>query len=631
MRDNIISEIVQKISSSSTTQSLNDIGVFYFKKGITAEQFITIIKSVEKEIKDKDKINQILKGYLFGLIKKHKKLILSVYVEIERIKEDKFLENLKTHLLYLLHFISSVEEGSHEEFRTVDEKNCPLTDWLNSQEAKKIIKEDINQLRETQPNIHRLINQFIRSLSEENYYRSIRLYTDLLNFSLIILLISKKYAENIFIEKKNKLQKLVRKLRALSEQDLITKIHNDLRLVKILKIQMRLKKEFYIAVFDIDDFKFINQVYGFKIGNLLLKEIARVFEVLKKRYKILNFKTGSNSFVSLIFEKDVEEIVKTIKSNVENIELEVKIEDHSINFYPKLTAAYMKVDSSFSSPDEVLEILDIVLHRGKTEKKGGIVKYDKNRDSKIEIAKHLDRQIFLGYAIKENKITPYFQPIFDLKKDEIIGFEALFRIEKNDEIYTAGEFIDIAYKTGLIVEIDRTMIEYMFSSIETLGDYPIFLNISPQTLKESWFLEKVKYLKNCIFEITEQMAFDNIEKLKLLNIETVNKMALDDFGSGYSSIKTVVELSSNNLISFLKIDGSLIKEIDRNRESFFIVESIVKIAKTLGLKTIAEFIENERLLRIIKNLDIDYAQGFYLGKPLPANKIKNQILKTLKE
>jgi len=129
----------------------------------------------------------------------------------------------------------------------------------------------------------------------------------------------------------------------------------------------------------------------------------------------------------------------------------------------------------------------------------------------------------------------------------------------------------------------------------------------------------------------KSQVFDNIEKLKLLTTETMNEMALDDFGSGYSSIKTVVELSSNNIISFLKIDGSLIKDIDKNKESFFIVESIVKIAKTLGLKTIAEFIENERLLKIINNLDIDFAQGFYLGKPSPASEIKKYILKTTKE
>lgn len=622
MEEKVVSEIIEKVSLSNENEFLENIGKDFFENGIPTEQFLTAIKSIEDQI-DNNKINQILKGYLFALLKKHKDLIISVYVELETIKEDRFLESIKTHLLYLLHFISSIEEGSYNTFKTIDEKNCPLIDWLNSQEVERSLNSNIKLLKKVQPNIHRLINQFIKTFSEGNYYKSIRLYSDLFSFSTTILLMSEMYAGKILVEKKNRLQDLVRKLRALSEQDVITKIHNDLRLFKILRIQMRLKREFYISVFDIDDFKFINQVYGFKIGNLLLKEIARVFETFKSKYKILNFKTGSNSFVSLIFDKNAEETIKNIKSKIENIELEVKIEDHSVKFYPKLTVAYMKVNGSFSSPDEVLEILDIVLHRGKTEKKGSIVEYDKNRDSKMEIAKLLDKQIFLGYAIKENKIIPYFQPIFDLKNGEILGFEALFRIEKNKEIYTAGEFIDIAYKTGLIVEIDKSMIEYMLSDAERLGDHYIFLNISPQTIKEAWFLEKVKYLKNCIFEITEQMAFDNIDKLKMLNLETLNKMALDDFGSGYSSIKTVVELSSNNLISFLKIDGSLIKEIDKNKESFFIVESIVKIAKTLGLKTIAEFIENERILKIIKNLDIDYAQGFYLGKPSPIDEIKN--------
>ncbi|SNZ08166.1 diguanylate cyclase (GGDEF) domain-containing protein [Persephonella hydrogeniphila] len=631
---NKLSELLKNLPDFNNyliEKKLTDFGSYIFETGVPVKIFSKITNILENILPFSQNMtkNYMSRGYLIQMIRIHKEAIFPVYLQMENMKEIKMLEHFRRHLLYLLQVITAIEEEMYYQFEPFDEKKCPLHNWLTSDEATKIFDKEIKRIKNIHNSIHRLSTLLLERMKNFQYYSAVKIYDEIFKNSLHLLFYSRSYTENLLTEKKEKLQKIVRKLRSLSEQDTVTRIHNDIRLFKVLKIHMRSKKEFYIAIFDIDDFRYINQVYGFKIGNILLKEVAKTLESFKSKYKILNFKTGSNSFVSIIFEKNVENIIKDIKKSTENIELDVKIDTHSVKFYPKLTAAYLKVDNFFSSPDEVLEILDIVLYRGKRENKGSIVSYDKKKDSKIEVAKCLDKQIFLGYAIKENKIKPFFQPIFNIKTGEILGFEALFRIERDGEIYPAGDFINIAYKTGLIAEVDKLITKYILSNMDILNRYTIFLNISPQTLKEKWFVESARYLDNCVFEITEQMAFENINKLKMLNIETSNSMALDDFGSGYSSIKTVVELASHNVISFLKIDGAIIRDIDKNRESFFIVESIVKIAKTLSLKTVAEFIENKRILEIIRNLQIDYAQGFYLGKPSPITEINNfKILKT---
>ncbi|EDP74164.1 EAL domain-containing protein, partial [Hydrogenivirga sp. 128-5-R1-1] len=293
---------------------------------------------------------------------------------------------------------------------------------------------------------------------------------------------------------------------------------------------------------------------------------------------------------------------------------------------------------NFTSPDEVIETLEIVLHRGKIENRGGIVEYNPEIDSKLEVAKLLDKQIFLGFAIKEEKIVPYFQPIFDLNTGKIFAYEVLFRIEDNGRALPAGDYIDVAYKTGLIVEIDKTVLNYLKGNLDKLEGFNLFINISAPFVKDKDFLELTPDICNCVYEITEQIAVDNIDKLKNLVKNSNVKMALDDFGSGYSSIKTVVELTTGGVINYLKIDGSLIKDLNKSKENFYIVESVVKMAKTLGLKTVAEFIENEEILKTVKQLGIDYAQGFYLGKPKPLSEIimlehfynKEYFLKQLK-
>jgi diguanylate cyclase (GGDEF)-like protein len=548
--------------------------------------------------------------------------LIPFYIDLkkESSKKLEYETPLQLHIFFSLNFAAAIQENNYD-FIVIESQDCPFLSWLESEEGKNLLKEDYNLIKISHEKIHKIPKLILKSLKKNDFITATNLYNEMLETSLTILSYIRAHRESFLIEKKEKLQEVVRKLRKLSEHDLITGLHNEFRLNKIISIQLKAKNKFYIAVFDIDDFRYINQVYGYKIGNLLLEEIAHIIKEEIKNKKIQAFKVGSNTFITIIFEKNPIEFIKNLKQKIENVQIEKKIEGHSVKFFPKITAAYMKVDKNFSSADEIVEMLEIVLHRGKIEKRGGIVEYNSNLDSKLEVAKLLDKQIFLGISVKERKIIPYFQPIFDIKTGKIFAYGVLFRIKKGNEIIPTGQYIDIAYKTGLILEIDKLIFEYLIENKGKLQGINLFVNTSQNFIKDTSFKEKAPKIENAIFEITEQVALENTEIFKEMINNHHIKMALDDFGSGYSSIKTVVELATNNIINYLKIDGSLIKDILKSKENFYIVESVVKMAKTLGLKTVAEFIENEEILKTVKNLGVDYAQGFYLGIPKPIEEI----------
>jgi len=122
-------------------------------------------------------------------------------------------------------------------------------------------------------------------------------------------------------------------------------------------------------------------------------------------------------------------------------------------------------------------------------------------------------------------------------------------------------------------------------------------------------------------EITEQVVFENVDIVKYLNSYYGINFAVDDFGTGYSSLKTLADLAEAEAISHLKIDGSLTKRILESEEIYKIVKSISSMAKSLGLKTVAEFVENEKMVKTLLELEIDYGQGFYYSPALPIDEL----------
>jgi EAL domain-containing protein (putative c-di-GMP-specific phosphodiesterase class I) len=253
-----------------------------------------------------------------------------------------------------------------------------------------------------------------------------------------------------------------------------------------------------------------------------------------------------------------------------------------------------------------------------------IVIYDSGFDTKEQITKNSKILTMLKQAIKKGNVRPFFQPIYNAKTKKIEKYESLVRIVKDDgEVVSPFVFLDVAMKAKLYPEITKTMIEQSF---EMFTDKPVEFSINLSILDiqnpdtTAFIIQKLKEFSEptrVVFEILEGDKIENYEEIKgfIRSIKAFGvKFAIDDFGSGYSNFSHIFELN----IDYLKIDGSLVKFISSDENSRVIVKTIINFATNLGLKTIAEFVEDKDSFDLLQKMGVDFVQGYYVGKPQPS-------------
>ena len=224
-------------------------------------------------------------------------------------------------------------------------------------------------------------------------------------------------------------------------------------------------------------------------------------------------------------------------------------------------------------------------------------------------------------AISSFKIIPYYQAIIDVKTSKICKYECLARlIDSNGKIVSPLIFIPIAKQIKEYGTVTKTIINKAFDHFELI-DYEFTINLSIEDiLNKDMFkfimdkLDDSNISHRVTFEILESDAIDDFVKVERFINEIKRygaKIAIDDFGSGYSNFSYLTKLKSD----YIKIDGSLVKDMDTDHNSFVVVETIVQFAQKLGIKTIAEYVHSSNILEIVKKLNIDYAQGYFIGEP----------------
>jgi EAL domain-containing protein (putative c-di-GMP-specific phosphodiesterase class I) len=228
----------------------------------------------------------------------------------------------------------------------------------------------------------------------------------------------------------------------------------------------------------------------------------------------------------------------------------------------------------------------------------------------------------LKKAIEENRVVPFFQPIINNSNLAFEKYEALVRIVESDgKVISPFFFLDIAKQTKQYLQLTQIMIEKSFEAFKDRdNEFSINLtmeDISSVQMRELLFekLDNHPHIaKRVVLELVESESIkDYNEVIEFINSAKSKgcKIAIDDFGSGYSNFEYLIKLQAD----YIKIDGSLIKNITTQKESFVVVSTIVSFAKQMGIKTIAEFIENEEIFQATKELGIDYSQGYYFSPP----------------
>jgi diguanylate cyclase (GGDEF)-like protein len=426
------------------------------------------------------------------------------------------------------------------------------------------------------------------------------------------------------------------RVKFLSEYDPLTMLYNrrtfERYVRETIERSSRTGSMFSIVLIDIDDFKLINDVYGHHTADMVLKELS---ERLKKSLRRMDIpaRLGGDEFAVLLpdLSRDTARAVaKRLQDELSSTP--VKIEDKEIPI--SISAVVVSYPQDGTSEEELITYAEYLMREAKRKGKG-IVLSSEESPHKFSVVKEVERSIV--ESLEKSSVVPFYQEIIDLKDMSLFSFEVLMRIKFNGRFLSAGEFVDVAERIGAMQKLDLLLIERVFENYKLFENkFPlfIFINLVPENATEE-FAEKLRALAdkysvpttNVIFEITERKAIEDIMQV----VSFVRKLksegfrfAIDDFGSGYSSFYYLKYLP----VDFLKIEGEFIKTLPNSPTDRVFIEGIVSVARKMGIKTIAEYVENEKVLEVVKDLGIDYAQGYYLGKPEPLEeKLKKQFSK----
>ena len=244
------------------------------------------------------------------------------------------------------------------------------------------------------------------------------------------------------------------------------------------------------------------------------------------------------------------------------------------------------------------------------------------------IVEQLEMSVNLKKLIEPGNLRIHVQPIFRVVGRGFVAFEVLGRLQHGEQTLSAGLFIERLIELGLVDRFDGLMLEAICEQAQALRALTdtLFINASSASLRKPSYQEKLQQaiegpLKdfNVVIELTEQVMLEEAALVRHLGERIGVQFAVDDFGTGFSSLHSVVELAETGSLRFLKIDGSLTQQIEQSAAIRRLFKVIQGLAEDLGVKTIAEFVETEEALHLLEEAGIDLIQGYYLGKPLPVD------------
>ena len=370
-----------------------------------------------------------------------------------------------------------------------------------------------------------------------------------------------------------------------------------------------------LFIINIDDFKEINDFYGQVVGDYILIEFAKkLLDMFSSYTRIKLCRLSGDEFALLFTQKpSLKEFKQLAQKLVDDIEKMIFIHgNNQISIQVTIGCAYQI--------QEALEKADIAL---KSARKDGIS--CQIYDEKLHIEKQYENNMQwvkkLKNAINDDRIVPFYQAIYDNKSAKVVSSECLIRlIDTDGTVISPFFFLGIAKKSRLYNQLTRLMIHKSCSYFENL-DCDFSVNLSIDDILDSRItqyvvqeVQRYNVSKKIVFEILETEGIENYDEVSafIQKIKTLGcRIAIDDFGSGYSSFEHILKLD----IDYIKIDGTLIKNVDTDKNSQVVVETIVDFAKKLGKTTIAEFVHNEAVYEKVKELGVDRTQGYYFAEP----------------
>ena len=391
--------------------------------------------------------------------------------------------------------------------------------------------------------------------------------------------------------------------------DELTGIYNFAKFQKDIET---MNKDYSILSIDIKSFGAMNRVYGVKVADYLLEKFA----IKTKEY------FSDNGFLYRLYG---DEFAVIYKGQVTSLDVEEYIDTMKHNVF-KYKKSLFSLNVTVGYDDRVgmstLETAGMALVTAKNTNKN-LFRYNKIIAVKDEDNNHIVWLEKLNKAIEDDNLVPYFMPMKNTKTGLIDKYESLVRIIDGQEVYTPDKFVDVAIVSGQYHIVTQTMIRKTFEYFKNIDNVKFSINFSLSDIINDETTELLfKYLseyKNSQNVIIELLETEEISDFVLLNkfineVKQYNaKVAIDDFGSGYSNFNYILNLD----VDIIKLDSCLVQNIFTDQHALVVVSNIVRVAKELKLTVVAERVADKHIEEILSVHEVDYLQGFHIGQPSP--------------
>lgn len=427
------------------------------------------------------------------------------------------------------------------------------------------------------------------------------------------------------------------KLLKLANHDALTGLYNRRRFIEELNSEVqflaRNKNRGALFFVDLDQFKYVNDTCGYPAGDRLIKQVAKQLQNSVGEEGIVA-RFGGDEFAVLASSASRRQAKSLAELILEDMRQLSHVEGDNI-FHIHCSIGVTMINAEKNTPDDLIAQADIACREAKARGRNRMEFYRVSEREAEQMVADVGWMRSLRKAIDNDAFTLRYQPIVQISSGETTHHEVLLRMKAdNGKLIAPDSFLPAAVRFGLMAEIDTWMIENAIKSLAEFRagnpDLRFSINLSANAFEAENLaafvgsqLTKYEVPANCvIFEITESLAvrhLNHVEQQIAVLRELGCEVALDDFGTGYSSFSYIQQLS----VDYIKIDGSFIKDLCNKRVDQKMVQLIGEIGREAGMKTIAEYVQSSEALSLLGKLGIDYAQGYFIGRPTKVPTMKS--------
>lgn len=422
-----------------------------------------------------------------------------------------------------------------------------------------------------------------------------------------------------------------RKIEQLAYFDPLTELANRSllrdKLEQATLFSQRSQRKFALLFLDLDRFKHVNDTYNHPMGDQVLQEVALRIRQVVRRSDVVSRFGGDEFVIGLVEPKRIEDVALVAEKLLEIVARPVAFGNHTVHITTSIGISVFPDDAS--SVDELIRNADLAMYQAKEEGRDRYSYFTETLNSRVRRQRELERQ--MRQALAHDEFVLYYQPKVDGGSGRILGAEALIRWQSPEMGFVSpADFIPLAEETGMIVPIGEWVMKQASKQIrdwkqQGLPLVPVAVNVSGVQLHHPDFKPQLETMLTRSDMVTEWLELEITESTLMKDVELTIALlhelrgmgfmlSVDDFGTGYSSFSYLTRFP----IHTLKIDQSFVCDLPGKKSAVTIVSAIATMAKSLGLKTVAEGVETREQAEYLTNLGCDQLQGYFYSRPVPA-------------